>query len=452
MAAALMKSISGIRGIVGETLTPEVIHRTGVAMARYTKRGTVVIGRDTRPTGTAIASGIQSTLLMAGCNVVDIGVVPTPTVQIMVEELRADGGIVISASHNPVQWNAFKLVSGSGSFLGPAEIKRFFAFMEQPFKFARWNGFGYLTINDDAELVHIERVLRVVDRDLIRKRGFTVVLDSVNGAGSMITPRLLSDLGCRVIPVNCEPDGMFPRGAEPLPENLSDLSQQVRRYRADIGFAQDPDADRLAVVNEEGRPVGEEYTIAMVSEHLLSKEQGPVVINLSTTKAVDDIAVRYGVECIRAKVGEINVVEEMQRRGARIGGEGNGGVISPEVHYGRDSLAGIAYILEMLAQRDTTVSQIVNDLPAYVMKKGKVAYNPARFDKRRLDRIKKKHRGERITETDGLRIEFRKNTDFKQGWVHLRPSNTEPIFRIIAEGTDDAQARAIYRYFSDLLK
>jgi phosphomannomutase len=452
MASTLMKSVSGIRGIVGDSLTPEVIHCVGVAMARYTKRGTVVIGRDTRPTGTAIASGIQSTLLMAGCNVVDIGVVPTPTVQLMVEELRADGGIVISASHNPVQWNAFKLISGSGTFLGPGEIKRFFTYMEQPFSFARWDGFGMLSSNNDAEQVHIERVLRVVDRDLIRKREFTVVLDSVNGAGSMITPRLLSELGCRVIPVHCEPDGIFPRGAEPLPENLSDLSHQVQRYRADIGFAQDPDADRLAVVNEEGRPVGEEYTIAMVAEHLLSKEQGPVVINLSTTKVVDDIARRHGVPLIRSRVGEINVVEEMLKRGARIGGEGNGGVISPEVHYGRDSLAGIVYILEMMAQRKKTVSEIIGDLPSYVMKKGKVSYDPARFDRKVLARIKKKHQGEKITETDGLRIEFRKNTEFKSGWVHLRPSNTEPIFRIIAEGTDEAQARAIFRYFSELFK
>ncbi len=452
MRSPLMMSISGIRGIVGDSLTPQVVHKTGTAMARFTRRGTIVIGRDTRPTGTAIAGGIQSTLLMAGCDVVDIGVVPTPTVQVMVEELRADGGIVISASHNPVQWNAFKLINASGSFLGPKEIARFFGFMEQPFAFVRWDKIGGLTFNEDAESVHIEKVLAVVDRDLIRKRKFTVVLDSVNGAGSLITPRLLSELGCRVIPVNCEPDGLFPRGAEPLPENLSDLAHQVKHYRADIGFAQDPDADRLAIVNEQGYPIGEEYTIAMVTEHQLSKEKGPVVINLSTTKAVDDIAKRHGVPIIRSRVGEINVVEEMRKRGARIGGEGNGGVISPEVHYGRDSLAGIAYVLEMMARRNQTVSQIVGSLPSYVMKKGKVSYDPSRFDRKIMERLKKTHAGEKILESDGMRIEFRKHPEFRGGWVHLRPSNTEPIFRIIAEGRDNQQAGAIFSTFTRIFK
>ena len=452
MNSPLMKSISGIRGIVGGSLTPELIVSVSSAFAKYAKKGTVVVGRDSRPTGEAVSSGVVSTLALSGCDVIDIGMVPTPTVQVMVEETGAAGGIVVSASHNPVQWNAFKLINSSGTFLTPREIERVFRYMDGNFPYPAWSGVGSIREENSAGERHMERVLSVINSRRIRRRKFSVVLDSVNGAGSVITPELLRELGCEVHILNCTPDGIFPRGAEPVPENLADLSAEVRRRKADIGFAQDPDADRLAIVDETGRPIGEEYTVALVAEHLLSTRRGPVVVNLSTTKAVDDIAARYGSTVTRTMVGEIHVVEEMKKRGALIGGEGNGGVISPEVHYGRDSLAGIAYVLEMMAVRGKPLSDIINDLPAYTMVKGKVKIGKGSDNSTVTGIIKKEFRNEKVSTADGLRIDFKKHEQFRGGWVHLRPSNTEPVFRIIAEGMDESQAGLIYRHFAGRFK
>jgi len=452
MSAPLMKSVSGIRGIVGESFTPELLISAGAAFAKYAKYGTVVVGRDSRPTGEAVAMNIISVLLLSGCDVIDVGVVPTPTVQLMVEELKASGGIVISASHNPVEWNALKLINGSGTFLNPADIAKLFALMEKAPVFKRWDKVGKLTINNDANAFHIKRVLDVVDADSIRKKKFHVVLDSVNGAGSVVTPELLKALGCKITMINCTPDGIFPRGAEPLPENLTQLSEAVIKSGADIGFAQDPDADRLAIVDEKGKPLGEEYTVTMVTDHLLLKEKGRVVVNLSTTKAVEDVANKHGVQFARAKVGEINVVEEMKKKGARIGGEGNGGVISPEIHLGRDSLAGIVYILEMMASRNRKVSDIMKDMPAYFMKKGKVTLKQGTDISKIFSSVTEKFSSEKMSQIDGLRIDFRKNEEFKNGWVHLRSSNTEPVFRIIAESDNAEKTERIYKHFAGLIK
>ncbi|HPL16142.1 MAG TPA: phosphoglucosamine mutase [Spirochaetota bacterium] len=452
MSLVLMKSVSGIRGIVGESVTPDLITRVGSAFAGYCGYGTVVIGRDSRPTGAAIEKGLESALMLSGCTVVNIGIVPTPTVQVMVEHLHASGGIVISASHNPVEWNAFKLVGSSGTFLTAPEIEKFFAMMEAPFTYRRWDGVGSVVAEAGANEIHIGKVLSVVDRDSIVKKNYKVVLDSVNGAGSDITITMLKKLGCDVVPLHCEMNGIFPRGAEPLPQNLALLSKKVLEVKADIGFAQDPDADRLAIVDETGRPIGEESTIALVVEHLLSRKPGRVVINLSTTKAVDDIAAAHGSEVTRAKVGEINVVEEMIRRGARIGGEGNGGVISPDVHLGRDSLVGIGYVLEMMADRSHSISELVAKLPRYTMKKGSIKLAGEGIDTSILKRLEKEYAVQKISNIDGLRIEFVAPHEFTGGWVHLRTSNTEPIFRIISEGKDEAHAEAIYRHFENLLK
>jgi phosphomannomutase len=448
--STLMKSVSGIRGIVGDTLTPELILSVGAAFAKFANRGLVVIGRDSRPTGEAVSLGMQSVLSLAGCDVVDLGVVPTPTVQIMVEELCAAGGIVISASHNPIDWNAFKLIDKTGSFLNAVQIPKFFKLMEGPFRYPGFGGVGNIIKNTSASDIHIDKVFSVIDTKKISSKKFKVSLDSVNGAGSVITPDMLGRLKCSVDPVFCEINGIFPRIAEPLPENLSALSKAVIKNKSDIGFAQDPDADRLAVVDEKGRPIGEEYTVALVTEHLLAKKKGTVVVNLSTTRAVQDIAIKYGCRFVRSKVGEINVVDEMRKLGARIGGEGNGGVISPEIHLGRDSLAGIGYILEMMAEKGKPISEIVAGLPRYVMKKGKVNYDPGRFSPDQVKKIKDSFKKEKVSSIDGLRIDFEKHHDFQGGWVHLRPSNTEPVFRIITEGKDAAQADAIYNYFSKL--
>jgi len=452
MAAPLMKSVSGIRGIVGESFTPELLVSAGAAFASYARYGTVVVGRDSRPTGEAVAMNMISVLLLSGCDVVDIGVVPTPTVQVMVEELNAAGGIVISASHNPVEWNALKLINSSGTFLNPADIKKLFALMEKEPVFKKWNKVGKLTVNNEANALHIKRVLDVVNVKNIKKKKFHVVLDAVNGAGSIITPELLKSLNCRVTMINCTPDGIFPRGAEPLPENLNKLSETVIKSGADIGFAQDPDADRLAIVDEKGRPIGEEYTVTLVADHLLQKEKGRVVVNLSTTKAVEDIAARHGVPFSRAKVGEINVVEEMRKKGAKIGGEGNGGVISPEVHLGRDSLAGIVYVLEMMSLRNRKVSEIMDEMPAYFMKKGKVSLKNTEPIGNIISRISDSFKNEKLSQTDGLRIDFKKSEEFKNGWVHLRSSNTEPVFRIIAESDTPQKTEKIYKYFAGIIK
>lgn len=451
MASQLMKSVSGIRGIVGETVTPELVVSVGKAFAQFVKRGTVVVGRDSRASGDAIARNLESVLMLAGCDVISCGIVPTPTVQIMVTELNARGGIVVSASHNPIEWNAFKLISNRGIFLNSNEIIRFFSLMEPDFSYPRWNGIGNIFFSTDADTIHINKVLKVISTNKIKRRKYRVVLDSVNGAGSIITQKLLHRLGCEVIPHNCSITGTFPRGAEPLTKNLKGLADMVSKKSADIGFAQDPDADRLAIVDEYGVPIGEENTVALVVEHLLSKKPGRVVVNLSTTRTVEDIAKKYGVKFKRTKVGEIHVVEEMRKNGARIGGEGNGGVISPEIHLGRDSLAGIAYILEMMIERKKTISQLVSELPSYTMKKGKVKLAGAVNIERFYSNLKDMYKEERISSLDGIRIDFQDHKEFSGGWVHLRPSNTEPVFRIISEGKSASQANKIYRAFSKLL-
>lgn len=452
MSDVLMKSVSGIRGLVGGSFTPELLAKAGSAFAAYCRYGTVVVGRDSRPTGEALTMNLISILVLNGCNVIDLGIVPTPTVQVMVEELGAAGGIVMSASHNPVEWNALKLINSSGTFLNSADITRYFKLMDKPSAYKRWNGIGRIERMLNASTVHIDLVLAAVDVKKIQKKKFHVVIDSVNGAGSFITPAMLELLNCRVTEINCIPDGLFPRGAEPLPENLKQLSDAVKKNKADIGFAQDPDADRLAIVDEKGLPLGEEYTVTLVSDHLLSKEKGSVVVNLSTTKAVEDVAGRYGVPFHRAKVGEINVVDEMLKKGARIGGEGNGGVISPDIHHGRDSLAGIAYILEMMAERNKTISELKSDMPQYFMKKGKVTLKDPSASGTLLERIKSDYKNEKISAIDGLRIDFRGEGPFKNGWVHLRSSNTEPVFRIIAESDSQAKTEKIYSHFAGIIK
>lgn len=446
----LMMSISGVRGVIGDGFDPQLITRAMTALAKHVKGGTVVMGRDSRPTGEAVMRMASSVLTLSGCDVIDVGIVPTPTVQIMVEKLKASAGIVVSASHNPVEWNAFKFINAKGSFFAQKEIDALFALFDAPAVYPPYNRTGRYFTDDSAFMTHIDMVLASVDVAKIRKKRFTVALDSVNGAGSYITQELLERLGCTVIPVHCTIDGTFPRVAEPLAENLSDLCRAVKKHDADIGFAQDPDADRLAIVDENGRAIGEEYTVAIAADHVLSTVTGPVVVNMSTTRAVEDVAKRHGVKFYRSAVGEINVVEEMRRRKAAVGGEGNGGVIAPALHLGRDSLAGIAFTLEYLAARKCSVREAVDALPFYVMKKGKVTATPA-AQKKVYALLKKQYAAEKIDLLDGMRIDFTSEGPMQGGWVHLRASNTEPVFRIISEGISEKQAAQIQSHFTKLV-
>lgn len=448
---SLMVSISGIRGIIGETLTPEAIVRYAGAFGEYCRKKStaapsVVIGRDGRSTGSVVATLVSSTLQAKGVHVRDIGICPTPTVQLAVERGGAAGGIAVTASHNPVQWNGLKFMASSGMFLDGEENKELWELAEREGAYAKWNGLGSHT--DDGSWLdrHIDAVLSLdlLHTEKIRQRHFRVVLDCVNAAGGLIVPRLLERLGCDVIPMNCDVSGVFAHTPEPIPGNLTDLAARVPAEHADLGIAVDPDVDRLVLITEKGEPYSEEYTIASAVEFVLSRLDGrhagtppKVVVNLSTTRAVDDIARAHGAEVIRTPVGEINVAKRMKAVGAIIGGEGSGGVILPSVHLGRDAIVGIGLLLQLLAESGGTLSGLKDRLPQYSIAKGKIELGSISPDDV-LHRIQVAHaRDGEITTDDGLKI------DFADHWVHLRKSNTEPIVRIIAEARTAARASEI---------
>jgi phosphomannomutase len=367
--------------------------------------------------------------------------VPTPTAQIAVEDLKAAGGIVITASHNPQEWNALKFIGPRGLFLGPKQSARLWKLARKQKKtWVPWNRLGH--VKEDAGAIdrHIERILALPDIDVptLRRRKFHVVVDTVNGAGGLIVPQLLSKLGCRVTELNVEPTGRFAHPPEPLPENLAQLGQAVHKARADIGFATDPDVDRLAVMDQRGLPLGEEYTLAMAVQFVLTRRMGRVVINMSTTRAVEDIAGQFGASVVRTPVGEIHVARRMRRTRAVIGGEGNGGVILPDLHFGRDAPVGMALILQHLLDCGGTVRQMADALPRYVMVKRKI-----RVPREKMDLVERKvavgYSGQRINRTDGIRV------DLADSWLHLRRSNTEPIVRLYTEARSKREALALYR-------
>ncbi len=432
-------SISGVRGIVGETLTLEVVIDFARAFGTYVKSGRVVVARDTRPSGKELKESIVSGLLDAGCEIIDIGIAPTPTTLLMVKELGAAGGIIITASHNPSMWNGLKFVSASGIFLTKPEVEEFLdIWRKKSFTVVsekKQNNIEKIDSQDVARR-HIDKIIKHINTDVIRRKQFTVVLDSCNGAGSVITPMLLEELGCKVIEINTEPDGLFPHTPEPVPENLKQLCDVIRTKGADIGFAQDPDADRLAIVSEKGECIGEEYTLALATQFVLKKKRGVVVTNLSTTKAIDDIAGQFNCEVIRTRIGEINVVEKMKEYNAVVGGEGNGGVIIPEIIYGRDSLCGIAVILQHLAESGLTISKLTSTIPQYKMVKRKIEYPLDKVDTL-LEKIKDEYKENPINSEDGVKI------DLGDSWVHIRPSNTEPVVRIIAEAPTQQRAEQL---------
>jgi phosphomannomutase len=444
----LMVSISGVRGIVGQTLTPEVLTNYAAAFGLLCKGCKIVVGRDSRVSGEMARHAVLAGLQAAGCSVVDLGRVPTPTVQLAVEDLRAAGGIVITASHNPQEWNALKFIGSTGLFLGPKQSARLWKLAEKKKKtWVPWDRLGSLTQDDGAIERHIKRILALKDIDVaaLRKRKFRVAVDAVNGVGGLIAPQLLGQLGCRVTGVNTEPTGRFAHTPEPLPENLRQLSHAVRKAKADIGFATDPDVDRLAVVDEEGVPLGEEYTLALAVQFVLKQRPGRVVINMSTTRAVEDIARAFTSPVVRTPVGEIHVARRMKRSKAVIGGEGNGGVILPQVHFGRDAPVGMALILQHLLDSGSTVRQMAAALPQYVMIKRKL-----RVPREKMSKVESKlaaaFRGHKINRADGLRV------DFKDTWLHVRQSNTEPIVRIYTEAPARRKALTLYRETARLVR
>lgn len=434
--SVLMVSISGIRGLVGNGLSPEVLVKYTAAYAEFIGKGTVVIGRDSRITGTMVQQIVTGTLIAKGLNVVEIGICPTPTVQYTVKMLKAQGGIAISASHNPNEWNALKLLNHTGQFMTPEEHQQMIAKLDTAGQnYKPWNEIGTLSVYNEAIQVHKESVLSMkhIDREAIRKRKFKVLADCVNGAGYKIIPQLLRDFGCEVIEMNCEDTGIFPRLPEPLPENLTSTMQKVKETGVDFGVVVDPDVDRLVLITDKGNPFSEENTVTQAVKFITSKEHGSVTVNLSTTRAVEDVAAQNGCSVFRSPVGEANVVKKMKECAAIIGGEGSGGVIYPEVHYGRDALIGIAITLQHLLEFGGTLEELKAALPQYYIAKKKFELGSADPDAV-IAQIKENHKDGKIATEDGLRI------DFPDYWVHLRKSNTEPIIRVICEAPSEKAA------------
>ncbi len=441
MSDTLIISVSGVRGIVGEGLTSELVGRFAAAMGSLVLQSGathVVLARDSRTSGPMFAEVVVVGLGSVGCGVIDCGMIPTPTAQLAVEHHRAGGGIVITASHNPIEWNALKFIGADGIFLDRETGARLQALAEGDHGPAKSGGDVHSPVEDpDAIARHVEGVLglSVVDVDRIRDRSFTVALDCAHGVGGTIMPRLLERLGCRVVGMELEPSGLFTRPPEPIPGNLGGLSELVRESGADAGMAIDPDSDRLALVDETGRPIGEDYTLAFGMRTVLSQAPGPVVVNLSTSLIVDDVAREFGADVMRVPVGEANVARAMLTSGAIIGGEGNGGVMLPALHVGRDAPVAAALALHLLTVTGHTVSKVVNGAPCYTIVKAKAprggdllatyATLEDRFGDATVDR------------QDGLRLTW------NDSWLHVRPSGTEPIVRLIAEAPSAAQAEEL---------
>ena len=442
---ALMIGVSGMRGTVGGTLTPTVVSQMAGAFAAWLKEherphnGThfhVVFGRDSRPSGTWVRDAATSILSAVGVEVTDLDVVTTPGVAMMVKHLNADAGMVATASHNPIQWNGLKFLNRDALALPPdhaARLKQLYESAARP-EFARVEQVVPSHRNTQTHALHIKRVLDRVDVLGISSRKYKVVLDSVNGAGCISSATMLGKLGCRLVHLNATPDGRFPHEPEPTAQNLTQLAHEVRRQHAAVGFAQDPDADRLAIVDENGTYIGEEYSLALAARLLLGKKPGGIAVaNLSTSRMIDDVARANEGKVIRTAVGEANVVQSILAYNATIGGEGNGGVIDPRIVPGRDSLVGMAYVLQLMASTGKTVGQLVAEMPRYEIVKTK--FECRRDDaERAVEALKKEFASERVDTQDGIRI------DWENAWVHARPSNTEPIMRIIAEAPDRAAA------------
>jgi phosphomannomutase len=438
----LMVSVSGIRGRVGEALTPEVVARYAAAFGAWALRKSnnrpIVLGRDSRVSGPMFHRVAIAALQSVGANIIDIGLTTTPTCQLAVEDHHAGGGIMLSASHNPIEWNALKFIGPTGLFLEASEGTEMRALADGNIPRATWDRLGAVEEDSQAATRHLERILKLPYLDVarIRARKFRVALDCVRGAGSVIVPALLERLGCTVSAIHMEPDGRFPRAPDPVGENLGELERLVRDSNADIGVAVDPDVDRLSLVSEQGKALGEDYTLALASLVVLRHRKGPAVTNLSTSLVVEDAVARGGSKLVRAPVGEVNVAVRMRELGAVIGGEGNGGVILPDIHLGRDAPVGIALVLQLLTEENKPISAVAASLPRYSIVKDKLDRPKAS-----LDSVYAVLRGAFADATvdtqDGLRLSW------KDRWLHVRPSGTEPIVRVIAEAPTQQDARSL---------
>ncbi len=432
-------SISGVRGVVGDSLTPTLLTRFAQAFGTYMGLGRIVIGRDTRTSGEMVRQAVVSGLLSTGCRITDLGVCPTPTVQLAVRNLGAQGGIAITASHNPPEWNALKFVGPDGLFLDGSHARELLDIYHQG-DYAKVDGslMRPIELMLQAGAEHVDKILQVLGPLRKDARRLRVVVDSCNGAGSLFAPRLVEALGADVVGINVTPDGKFPRPAEPLPENLGALCDAVRQHRADIGFAQDMDADRLAVVSESGKPIGEECTLVLAAQYVLGSTPGAVVTNLATTHALDAVAARFGCKVYRTPVGEANVAKAMLKYEAVIGGEGNGGVIYPRINFARDSLAGMALILHLLAGSGRSISRLAADLPPFFMVKERLPFPSHRITEM-LARIKREHTAYPVDARDGVKVTL------PEGWFIVRGSNTEPVVRVVAEAPSEELALRIAR-------
>ena len=444
---ALIKSISGIRGTIGgkvdDNLTPLDVVKFASAFGTWLQNTqgkkdlTLVIGRDARISGQMVSSLVTATLQGLGIHVVDLGLSTTPTVEVMVPELNADGGIILTASHNPKQWNALKLLNAKGEFISGKdgeEVLRLAS--EEDFNYAEVDQLGSYKENNDGFNIHIEKILNLptVDVEAIKEKKFKVVLDAVNSTGGLAIPQLLNELGCEVVELYCEPNGHFPHNPEPLKEHLGDICDLVKETKADLGVVVDPDVDRLALIDEKGEMFGEEYTLVAVADYLLKNKPGTAISNLSSSRALRDVAQRHNSDYFASAVGEVNVVTLMKEKDAVIGGEGNGGIIYPELHYGRDSLVGIALFLTHLAKENKTVSELRATYPPYFMGKKKIELTPEINVDELLTKVQNEYQNEEISTVDGVKI------DFPTNWVHLRKSNTEPIIRIYTEASTQKEA------------
>jgi len=429
MEENLKISVAGIRGIYPNFLTPEVVYKFGLSYANFLKEKNIYVGRDTRISGEVLKYALISSLLFSGKNIIDLDISPTPIVEYAVEKSKKAGGVIITASHNPIEYNGIKFLSKKGTFLNEKEGKKLIElYKKEKISFKKIPG----KVISDLKIKekYFEEIYKKVEIEKIKNCNFKVVVDVCQGVGALYTKVFLSALNCNVEILNEKPYGIFSHDPEPKKETLKQLSKYIKEKGANIGFAQDPDGDRLAIVDEKGNIVGEELVLAICIKNILEKIKTPIVVNLSTSMVIDYIAKIYGVKVYRTKIGEVNVVEKMKKVKAIIGGEGNGGVIYPPVHYGRDSFVAMSLILEYMAKKEKKLSEIVSEFPVYFMKKEKYEIEVSKI-KKIMEKIKEKYKKEKIDFTDGIKI-IRKD-----GWIHIRPSGTEPVLRLVVESVDE---------------